>query len=442
MKWGFLLYNSFINNVYIACNFRGDYILKVMILSASTGGGHMRASNAIKGYLDNIGDEVVVLDTIEYINPILNKTINESYEYLARKKPNLYRVLYKSGNNKKVAQAIATVNTLISKKLVPLIVNYKPDIVIVTHPFSAEMVSKLKKMGKIDVKILCIITDYAPHRVWINDNVDAYVVSDEKMIKKMYNMGVPYWRVYPFGIPIEDVFYTKRDKSIILKEMGLNPGLPTILIMAGSFGVENILDIYKNILKIPIEFQIIVITGKNKSLYESIEHLVYGNKNKRTNRVLQSLSAYVSNLKTLKFVRRGGKSNSCKEKYSDFEILHKNKTRILYFTSEVDKYMQTADLIITKPGGLTITEALACNLPMAIFDAIPGQEEENADFLVSNNMAIKLYKGDEGANQIKQLLENVGTLESMKLSCETFDKSNSLRNIRSLMQQMCLSGTE
>lgn len=408
--------------------------MKAIILSASTGGGHMRAANAVQKYLERNGIDVRVVDAIEYISPILNRTITEGYEYIATKTPNIYKAMYKSSNNKAVTQIIAAVNSIISKRLVPLIQDYEPDILITTHPFSTEMASRLKEIGKINTPIMCIMTDYAPHRTWINSSVDAYVVSNDGMVEQMVNMGAPSSRIYPFGIPIEDVFYEKRDKGIILKQMGLDPRLPTILIMAGSFGVTNILKIYREILEIDLKFQIIVITGKNRRLYQAIEEVVYGKK-VRKNKVLSSLSKYVSHLSSWRYIVKRRKNLPPSQ--TEVSKRHKKDTRILYFTGEVDKYMQAADLIITKPGGLTITEALACNLPMAVFDAIPGQEEENADFLVANNMAIKLGKSKEGINEIKQLLKSSYRLKAMRFSCRTFDKSDSLNNILKLLNQLC-----
>lgn len=410
-------------------------ILKAIILSATTGGGHIRAANAIKLYLEEFSYEVIVLDTLEYINPILNKTITEGYEFIVRKKPSIYKVMYNTSNKKSIVQAIAKINSLISKKLVPLINEYDPDIVITTHPFSTEMVSRLKGLRKIDAPIICIMTDYSPHRTWINDNVDAYVVSNDEMIKSMYDMGVPYWKVYPYGIPIDEAFYERKDRSIVLEEIGLDPKLPMILIMAGSLGVGNILEIYKGLLDIPINFQIVVITGRNEKLYGAIQEIICGI-NKKKHHVLKSFKRYVSNIKfrKLRFIK---KHSIATESETMFRSIHKKNTKILYFTDQVDKYMKTADLIITKPGGLTITEALACNLPMAIFDAIPGQEQENADFLVSNNMAIRLKNGTEGIDEIKNLLQNINELESMKSSCRTFAKSDSLKKIKNLIERIC-----
>lgn len=410
--------------------------MKILILSASTGGGHMKASNAMKEYFEENNIDVNVVDTLKYISPLLNKTVTEGYEYLAKKMPNIYKMIYQSANNKVINHLIFGINSIVSRKLLPLLDDYKPDIIVTTHPFPNEMVSKLKHTGKVDVPIVCIMTDYAPHRTWLTENASAYVVANEDMMDSMVEMGVDKSIIYPFGIPIEDDFYTKRDRHILLKQMGFNTNIPTILIMAGSLGNGNVASIYEEILKVDLDFQIIVITGKNPKLYDTIESIVYGKK-KKVYKYPKLFSNVSFNIKSWKYI---SKLNDFRKKFH----LHKSKkvdedtkvyrkdTRIIYFTDEVHKYMCIADLIITKPGGLTITEALACDLPMALFHAIPGQEEENADFLVDNNMAVRLNR-DTAADTIKDLLKNKKKLNFMKRSCETFDKSESLKNILDLL---------
>ena len=185
------------------------------------------------------------------------------------------------------------------------------------------------------------------------------------MPSEMIKLGVPKEIIHSFGIPIDEVFFNQKDKKDLRKNLKLNEELPTVLIMAGSFGVKNILDIYNDIIKIPTEFQIIVITGRNEKLYSAFKEIL---------------------------------PNSSKP------------TELIFFTHEVDKYMHSSDIIITKPGGLTISEALACNIPMVLFDAIPGQEQENAQFLVNHNMAILLEKDKDCSYVIQNLLDDKARL--------------------------------
>ena len=393
-----------------------------MILSASTGKGHMSVAKTVKDHLNSKDVSTTIVDALEYINPLLNKTISEGYEYLAKKSPSVYKVIYNTSNNKPITRLIRGINSKISKKLLPLIEEYNPDMLITTHPFATAMASKLKRTEKIDIPVICLMTDYAPHRTWINPQIDAYVVANEDMIPQMVEMGVNKDVIYPFGIPIDDSFYMKKDKNKILEEIGMNTDVPTILIMAGSFGFGNVAEVYKKLQSIDIDFQIIIITGKNQKLYDAIENIVRNRKPKR-NKVVLQLSKLKSESKKL----------ILRQRYQNKEEkVFPKKTHMIYFTNEVDKYMRVSDLIITKPGGLTITEALACNLPMAIFDAIPGQEEENAEFLISNNMAVRLDMHKNGVETIKNLFGDTSKLETMKEFCENFDKSDSLENIHKL----------
>lgn len=383
--------------------------MKILILTAATGGGHLRASSALKSYIMETREEceVQIVDSLKYISPLLDKTVTEGYETMAKRTPKLFGSLYKSTNRDKSKTTYFFCN-IFRKYLMPLVDEFQPDVIISTHPFATEMISLLKEDGKITVPLVCIMTDYAPHRAWIHPYVDSYIVSNEGMVDTMAKMGAPRQKIHPYGIPVDESFYEKMDQAAVLKQMGLSPDKPTILIMAGSFGVSNILRIYNNIIKVDLDFQIIVITGKNERLYEAFNKLIIRN----------------ARQKPLRHV-----SVKLKPKPS-------KPTKLLYFTNEVHKYMQISDLIITKPGGLTVSEALACNLPMAIFDAIPGQESENADFLIDNNMAVKIQKGSACSDTIYDLLSNQERLEEMRRSCSAFDKSSSGPKIVNEIQEL------
>lgn len=410
--------------------------MRILILSTSTGGGHMKAAEALKTFFENKSDVVVeVVDTLEYISTLLNKTITESYLHMAKRLPKMFGVLYSSSNKEnKFSDMIILLNKLFSRKLLSLITAFNPDVIITTHMFPTTMVSNLKRKNKINVPLVCIMTDYAPHRTWINSNVDAYIVANSDMTDQMVEMGAPINKIYPFGIPIKPSFYVKQNKNKILKEIGLNPQKTTLLIMAGSFGVTNILDIYNKIVSIDVDFQIIIITGKNKRLYKTFKRRLSKDLSplvnqkihvKKSDLIKNSIKIQSQKLEDLiKKIR-----NQTMESYS-------KETRLIYFTDEVYSYMQSADLIITKPGGLTVSEAIASKLPMAVFDAIPGQEEENAEFLVKNNMAVKIGKGSNCKNIIEELLKNKNSLFSMKKSCESFDISKSNENIYNLIQEL------
>ena len=368
--------------------------MNILILSASTGGGHMRASKAIEGYMTqkNKDINVKIVDSLLYISPILNKTVTSGYVYLATKTPRLYGKLYDLTNkDHKLANFVTRLNNIFANKLLPLIDDFKPDVIITTHPFPTEMVSRLKSKREINIPLICIMTDYAPHKAWKNDKVDAYIVANDDMVAKMASEGVDARCIYPYGIPVDEVFFEEKEKQLVIEELGLNKNLPTILMMAGSFGVSNVFEVYENIIDIDLDFQIILVTGRNQKLYKHFEEVI---------------------------------GNSPK------------KTKLIYFTDEINKFMQASDIIITKPGGLTVTEALACNIPMAVFDAIPGQEEENAEFLLKHNMAVRIKDGNSCREAIVELLKDGEKLEDMKEACKSFDKNDSTKNIFLLINEL------
>lgn len=369
--------------------------MKILILTAATGGGHLRASRAISSYIEqNCPDcSVEVVDAMKSIGSLVDKTVCEGYHILATKTPKLFGKLYRATNKKSALSSLLNrFSNTFGRLLLPAIEQSSPDAIISTHPFVSEMVSHLKANGWVDVPLITLMTDYGPHRAWIGSEVDAYVVSNSDMIPKMEAMGVSKEKIYPFGIPVENVFFTPGDKPALLKKFGLDPNLPTILIMAGSFGVTNILDIYRQITKVDLAFQIVVITGRNEKLYAAFADEV---------------------------------ENSPK------------KTKLVFFTNEVENYMHASDLLVTKPGGLTVSEALACSVPLAVFDAIPGQEEDNADFLLNYNMAVKLEPDTDCGDVIRSLLEDSRKLDAMRSNCAEFDKSHSAENILALTRELC-----
>lgn len=368
--------------------------MKIMLLTAATGGGHLRAAHAVEQYIrDNTEYEVITVDTLKAVGKLLDKTVCDSYLFMAKRVPTVFGKLYKHTNKQNVfSDLVPKLNGLFSNQLLSSIAEHNPDVIITTHPFATEMVADLKKDGMLKTPLICVITDYGVHRAYIADEVDAYVVASEDMLPELKAFGVDESKVYPFGIPVHNVFFKREDRNDFLKNLDLDPEIPVVLFMAGSFGVSNIIKLYRELEETDVPMQIIVITGKNKKLYESFE----------------------------KEIADGTKI----------------PTRLVFFTDEVEKYMHASDLLVTKPGGLTVSEALACGLPMAVFDAIPGQEEDNANFLATHEMCVRLKKDSDFAHEISSLLKEKERLHSMRDNCRGFDKSQSIPNMLELINKL------
>ena len=365
--------------------------MNILIFSISAGGGHQNAAEAIKecAILNDKNSKVEIIDTLKYINPLIDKLVIGSYLNSIKINPYLYKKLYyQSEDDDTLSSISAKFNEVMSERIVSLIKNFNPDVIIATHPFPEEMLSILKGKKMIDVPVICILTDYAVHSLWVHPNIDAFIVSNSDMINEMTMRNVDKNLVHVLGIPVKNSFLKNHDRKQTLKELGFSSNLKTVLIMGGSLGIGKISKIYDAISRISIDIQIIAITGNNKKLYNDLIKL---------------------------------KENSKKE------------TRIIGYTNEVNKYMQCCDLLVTKPGGLTVTEAIITGTPMAAFSAIPGAEDKNLDFILKHNIAVYIDNEKNCGNIIEKLLLDDEKLKDMGKNCRMFSKPNAGNDIYKLI---------
>ncbi len=395
----------------------------------------MRTSSAMKKHIETNrpNDVVRVVDTLEEIGHLYNKTISEGYEMMAKTAPNFYGVVYNGTNKDRKVTTLATkLQKLLARRLLPLMIEFRPDVIICVHAFCVELASALKIKYKMNIPIISLITDFAPHILYVQEGVDKYVVSNDEMVTALEKFGVNKNNVQISGIPIDPVFYNKQSKKELIKKMGLNPQLRTVLLMAGSFGVRDIFKIYRDIAETDTDFQLIVVTGRNQRLFDEFDAMLD--------------KSYEENDESLKSGKYDEYSDdSFKEDDTITENRELNKfyvgrhgikpTKLLYFVDNINEYMYVADLIVTKPGGLTVSEAIASTLPMAIFKAYPGQEEDNAVYLERNNMAVRLPKKNSG-KIVQDLLLNPKKLNEMKKACQSNYRENSAGRIIELAERL------
>lgn len=276
-------------------------------------------------------------------------------------------------------------------KLKHLILEKKPDIVISTHPFSSQMVSYLKRKGKINCTLATIMTDFASHEQWLvgHEYTEFFFISNDNMEKELCNFGVEKRKIHVTGIPMSDRFFEKFDTKKVFNSFNLNPERPVILFFGGGefgLGKERTIQILRSLIINVPNYQIVTIAGKNEKLKEKFENLVN-------------------------------------------ELNASNRVKVLGFTNEVPELMHISSLVVTKPGGLTTTESLACNLPILITNPIPGQEEQNAEFLEAHGAGIWLRKHDDPDEVILNLFNTNGKLEEMKENTKKLAKKYSTKNI-------------
>lgn len=366
---------------------------KIIIFYATYGGGHLSAARSIKECLEenysNI--EVKLIDFMEYINKIVNTVTTKAYSEMAKKVPRAWGKLYADSEKGPIAHISTTSNKLMSIKLNKLLTDFNPDLIISTHPFSSQMCGYLKKHGKLNCKTATVITDHASHDQWLvfHQFIDYFFVSHEDMRQDLISKGLSPEKIFATGIPISKRFLLEYDKNEILQDFALSNDKKTVLFFGGGefgLGKTQTFNIFKALAQSPQNLQIVAISGRNQKMKDNFVNFVLENN-------------------------------------------MQNRIRIFEFTNKVPELMSIADLVVTKPGGLTTTESLASGLPIIVINPIPGQEEENALFLEKNGAAIWLKNEDNVEKVLEDLFSTPLRLQNMKKCALSLAKRNSTKDI-------------
>lgn len=342
--------------------------MKVLIFSVSIGAGHDLAAKAIAHELkDRLEAQVDIIDTFQYINPTLNRVVRGSYMETLKFSPKVWGYLYAQAETSEPFVDLSTIlSKLFSPKLENLVREKQPDLVICTHAFPCGMLSMLKEKRQMKFPLIAVLTDFTVHPFWIYNNVDRYVLPAEELRYYLYPYGVHHEQVWPCGLPIRPEFSSPGSTSEAKQRLGLTEQ-PTILIMGGGLGLGAINKLTELVANTDLPLQVLTVAGRNQKLYEQLQKL-------RTN----------------------------------------NPLHIYGFVEDMPTLIQASDVVISKPGGLTTAEVLACGKPMLIVTPIPGQEERNTDFLLNNGLALKARDMYEVIPLLKQLLSSPRRLQRIK----------------------------
>lgn len=369
--------------------------MNILFLSVSTGGGHEKAAEAIKEHIDlkYPSSRTLIVDTLKYISPMADRLIVGSYLNAIKNMPNVYGKLYKiSEYDTNITDITKTISRMLSGRLLEFINEFNPTAIVCTHTITLQMVSHLKKKNRLYCPLMGIITDFTNHLFWKLGNIDAYIVGNEFIKKKMIDMGTSSDTIHTFGIPVSRDFLVNKSRKALLDEFKLDNSV-TALIMGGSLGFGEMRAAFQLLLESKKVQQIIAITGRNSKLKEQLESCCSDN----------------------------GK-----------------KIRILGYTNRVADYMEIADFIITKPGGLTISEALIKKLPIFIMSPIPGQEEKNAQFLINSGAAVRIMPDDIIDEILHQTVENPLRLRHMKEMSGFLAKPHAGEDIMHLLEKLII----
>lgn len=373
---------------------------KVLIMYAKYGGGHLSAACSVQNYIEkNYKDvEVNLVDCVEYISKPLSKATTGIYKQAAKSAPWAWKKIYYNSDKGVLSSISNCANRLMSKKLYKLLKKYSPDIVISTHPFASQMTSYIKEHKKIECKLATIMTDFASHNQWLvgKEFCDLYFVSNEQMKQDLIKADIPSNKIHITGVPLSykfsDEYISEFNKEKIYNDFNLKPDKKVILFFGGGalgIGKEKTVQVLKSIIRYIENYQVIAISGKNKKMNNEFLRI--------------------------------------------YEEINNEDLHIMEYTQNVPELMSISNLVITKPGGLTSSESLASALPMININPIPGQEEENAEFLEKSGVSVWLKKEDDIDKVVDNLLRDSEKLELMRQNCLKIGKKNSTREICSII---------
>lgn len=348
--------------------------MRILIATETAGGGHLAAAAALDEAWRALRpkDTVEKLDLVKLFSPLHKKIHAAGYEKLVARAPEVWGMIFAKTDDPKVARRLNRIQALFPSRARQRFANYvndfKPDVVLCTHYEPVFALGQMRRKAKTKPPfVVSVVTDFEAHALWMDADVDLYSVAAEETKARLVARGATADNVIATGIPIGAKFATKVDVLAVRKTMGLRDDLPTLLVLSGGFGMGPVGKILTALDKVTGTFQTVVVCGRNEEL--------------RRDLAAQD---------------------------------RKHPTRVLGFASNMHELMTVADLILTKPGGLTSSEALALGKPLFILDPIPGQEAANSDFLLERGAAAKVNRMEDLPFRIEQLLGSKKLTEMAK----------------------------
>jgi processive 1,2-diacylglycerol beta-glucosyltransferase len=352
----------------------GAINVRVLIATVTAGGGHLQAAAALEEAWTALhpSDEIKRVDLLDLVPKLQRKVIAEGYVKLIAHAPGLYELFFNKTDDPKRLRKLGTFRRgfaeQTNRKFVRLVNQFAPDVVLCTHFLPLEVLGAIKSRNDSSRPfVACIVTDFEAHALWIEPAVDLYCVAAEETQARLITRQVDRERVVVTGIPIGARFSRPIDAAAVRRRYGLRDDLPTVLVLGGGFGMGPMAEILVSLDEITREFQTVVVAGRNETLRREL----------------------------------AGQDR-------------RHPTHVLGFVSNMHEMMAVADLIISKPGGLTTSEALALGKPLSILNPIPGQEAANSDFLLERGAAAKVNRVEDVPFRIDRLLGSAKLTEMAK----------------------------
>ncbi len=330
--------------------------------------GHTAVAKALRTYL-LMGDpncQVEIMETSTHLSPKVALLLGSLYLTFITRAPVLWGYLYATSRQQAGWMPIwHLLHVLIYKEMATILGNLQPDVVVCTHPFPSAIVSRLKLGGFTSAPLFTVVTDYCTHASWRSSAVDGYLLPTESVRLLMQKSGVPANRMMVTGIPIQPKFHAHKDKRDARSSLGVLDR-PTILVMGGGLGLGFQIEDLDRLLRDYPDLQLLIVTGTNAQLRLKVAALL--------------------------------------DHAAD-------RIHVYGYADNVDELMDASDMIITKPGAVTCTEAMAKRLPIILSRPLPGQEQDNSQHLISQGYAVDLSDRQALAACLDDLVSNDGRLK-------------------------------
>ena len=340
--------------------------MRVLIATVTAGAGHLAAAAALEEVwrVARPGDVLEKVDLLKLFSPLHRKIYSDGYVQLIERAPELWGMAFKITDNPGLLRRLARIRgkfpSGLKQRFMRLVKQFKPDVVLCTHYLPFEMLGLMrKKKDGLRPFVVSVVTDFEAHALWMESCVDLYCVAAEETKARIVARGAIPENVVATGIPIAAKFSLKPEAKTARKKLGLRNDLPVLLVLGGGFGMGPVAEILAELDKVRRQFQTLVVTGRNEKLRRKL---------------------------------------AAQDR--------KHPTHVLGFSSNMHELMAVADLIITKPGGLTSSEALAMGKPLFVLNPIPGQEAANSDFLLERGAAAKANRVEDLPYRIEQLFSS------------------------------------
>lgn len=345
--------------------------MKVLFISAPIGSGHIRAARAIGSALQEIdsSNQVEIANVFDFFPSWIGDSILKGYLRILSVFPRAYGIAYGWGNSSGIAlYGRRLISRLLARQMLAYINSYEPDVVVCTHATPAGLVADLLRRGELKVPGVAVVTDFVLHRLWIYPEIHHYFVANEDLRQQLAREGIPLEHSCASGIPVDVAFTSLPSRQVATRRLGLDPDLPTVMIMGGGAGVLPMDSIIKTLDRLNISFQMMAVCGNNHTLYTALS-----GKQDRRHRLL-----------------------------------------VFGFIENIPALMAASTILVTKPGGMTTAEAICCGLPLLLYSPIPGQEEANAKSLLKDGTALQVNTLEQLANTVSSLLSQNDKLSHLQ----------------------------